>query len=171
MFFIEDNNFLTEQQKNDIDLLLKSGEIPFYMSLEAAKPNDGGINFVHHIVHRDRPEEINSNFYSFFVSILDNFCKKNNLKYSKIHRCAINITLNNGTINKCPIHKDHTFKHNQLLIYLNESNGDTVILDDNNRIFKISEPEKFKGIAFNSLPHYHYFPNKGIRVVAIITFN
>jgi hypothetical protein len=170
MFFIEDKNFLTEEQKDNINLFLKSGEIPFYMSLEAASPNDGGINFVHHIIHRDNPEKINSNLYLLFVSILNNFCKKNNLKYEKIYRCAINITINNGVITKCPIHIDHMFPHNQLLIYLNDTNGDTVILDKNNKTFKISEPEKFKGIAFNSLPHYHYFPNKGIRVVAIITF-
>jgi hypothetical protein len=171
MFFIEDKNFLNQNQINSIQNILKGGDVPFYMSLEAAKPGDGGINFVHHIIHRDSPEKINSPLYDLFVSILNTFCEKNNIKYSKIHRCAINITLNNGVLDRCPIHEDHFFPHNQLLIYLNESDGDTIILNKLGEELQVSKPELYKGIAFNNLPHYHYFPKKGIRVVSVITFS
>jgi len=172
MFFVEDKDFLSNDQKEKIQSILKGGDVPFYMSLEAARPNDGGVNFVHHIIHRDNPDKINSPLYELFVSILNSFCDKNNIKYSKIHRCAINITLNNGVLDKCPIHTDHFFPHNQLLLYLNESDGDTYILNnDEVEVLQVSKPEIYKGIAFNSLPHYHYFPKKGIRAVAVITFS
>ena len=171
MFYIEDKNFVSKEQKEALNGILTGGNCPFYLTLEASVPNDGGINFVHHVIHRDSPEKVNSILHPLFVSILDNFCKNNNLEYSKIHRCAINITINNGNIPKCPTHTDHIFPHNQLLIYLNNSEGDTVILDKNNIVLKISEPELYKGIAFESTPHYHYFPIKGIRIVAIITFS
>lgn len=171
MFFVEDKNFLTNYQKDKIQDLLKGGDVPFYMSLEAAKPGDGGVNFVHHIIHRDSPGQKNSHLYDLFVDILNTFCSKNNIEYNNIHRCAINITINSG-LEKCPIHTDHIFPHKQLLLYLNDSDGDTYVLnEDEIEVLQISKPEKYKGIAFNSLPHYHYFPKKGIRAVAVITFS
>jgi hypothetical protein len=171
MKVFEDKNFLNQQHKDSISNILKGGDVPFYMSLEAAKPGDGGVNFVHHIVHRDNPGQKNSKLYGLFVDILNTFCSKNNIEYKNIHRCAINITINSG-LEKCPIHTDHIFPHKQLLIYLNESDGDTVILkSDEVEVVSVCKPEIYKGIVFDRLPHYHYFPTKGIRAVAIITFS
>lgn len=171
MNIIEDINFLNEEQKSKINSLFENQITPFYLSKDAAFKNDGGFHFIHHVIHRDRPNELNSDLKDFFVEILNSFCKKNNIKYKNIFRSAINITFNNGAVYKCPVHVDHPFKHKQLLIYLNDSIGDTVILNKKNEPVKIIEPLKFKGIFFESSPHFHYFPIKGIRIVSVTTFN
>lgn len=165
--FIEDNNFLTLEQKQTIEnLFFGNLTVPYYLSLAAVKPNDGGFHFIHQIKHRETGEW--SGLKNLAIDILNSFCKKNNITYNNIFRCAVNITFNNGSVYKCPIHFDHKFNHNQLLIYLNDAVGDTVILDDDKNV--IISPEKFKGIYFDNKQHYHYFPIKGIRVVMVFTF-
>jgi len=170
MLFIEDKKFLTKKQKEKIDKMLGGERLPFYLATSATKFSE--FNFVHHVIHRDYPDHNNSDLKDFFIGLLDTFCKKHNITYTKIHRCAINVTFNLGNHSKCDVHEDHNFSHKQLIIYLNKAkNGDTVILDKNKKPFKIVEPEMFKGIMFESTPHYQHFPTQGIRIVSVTTFS
>tara|TARA_R110000796_G_scaffold182528_1_gene299022 strand:+ start:44 stop:559 length:516 start_codon:yes stop_codon:yes gene_type:complete len=171
MFFIEDNKFLTKKQKNKIEKMLGGEQLPFYIAPCSTTEDTNDVSFVHHVIHREYPDEDNSDLKDFFVELLDTFCKKHKITYTKIHRCAINTTFNTG-VEKCGIHTDHDFPHNQLIIYLNEAeNGDTVILDKEKKPFKVVKPERFKGICFQNTSHYHYFPTKGIRIVSVVTFS
>ena len=46
-------------------------------------------------------------------------------------------------------HRDHTFPHRQVIIYLNKSKGgSTVILSEKHKILKTIEPKQFKMISF-----------------------
>jgi hypothetical protein len=168
MFFIEDIDFLSQSQKNKIEDIFKNQNTPFYFTNDAAKIGDGCSHFLHHVI---RDGEKNSSMVPMFVDILDTFCKKHNITYTKIHRCAVNVTFNVGK-SKTEPHVDHTFPHKQLIVYLNQpEGGDTIILNDNNTPFKIVSPEKWKGIMFDSNPHYQHFPMTGIRIITIITFS
>ena len=91
-------------------------------------------------------------------------------KIKNIFRCAINTTFFNGKVDRVPAHVDHNYKHRQLLLYLDDSSGETVILDKKNKPYKIVRPEKFKAVSFDSVPHYHYFPINSVRRVVVYTF-
>jgi hypothetical protein len=62
-----------------------------------------------------------------------------------------------------------------MLIYLNQpedKESKTVILDKmGKKILKEIKPEAYKVICFEDALHYMYFPKKGIRMIAITTFN
>ena len=177
MFYVEDNNFLTTEQIGFIDNIFISRQMPFYYQPDSVKGDK--ISFLAHVI-KDRPEfsepgkQINSfEYYSLFKDILITFCTKNKINFKEILRIAVNITFNNGA-EKCPVHKDHEYPHNQLLLYLNEpldKQSKTVILDDNEQtILKEITPERFKGVCFENKPHYHHYPKMGERIVAVYTF-
>ena len=170
MFYKESNKFLSNEQKQYLNLFCsKQSSIPFYWKPDAAQENDNGHHFIHHIINKDTGYHSNPN-QKYFENILNNFAKEQKFKIKEIFRCAINYTFYNGKIDRVPTHIDHNYKHKQLLIYLNDATGDTVILDKNNKPLKIIKPELFKGVAFDNFPHYHYFPINGIRKVLVYTF-
>lgn len=175
-YFVEDKSFLTVDQKNYISNIFQNMITPFYFEQAAVNDNDNGAHFVHHAIQRasnnaEEPGVVNSNEAKFFKSVLDSFCLKNNIKYKTIYRAALNITFSNNLLEKVAEHTDHDFFHRQLLVYLNDSDGDTVILDYEDNIFKSIPPEKYKGIMFDSIKHYHFFPKKNRwRSVMVITF-
>ena len=167
MFFKESKTFLSEKQKNFIDSF---SFMPFYWRANAAAEDDGGHHFIHYIINKDKGYYNKHNNQNEFFEILKSFSKEQNIKIKEIFRCALNITFFNGKIDKVPVHTDHIYKHKQLLIYLDDSFGDTVVLDKKNKPLKIIKPERFKGVCFDNLPHYHYFPINGVRKVIVYTF-
>ena len=170
-YFKEDNNFLKTSQKHFIENTLISDKLPLYFNKESTV-GDSNIFFCH--IVKQRPEyggEWNSNIKDYFIDILNTFCNKNNIKYKEILRCAVNMTIKTND-KKCPVHKDHQFNHKQLLIYLNnpeDKKSHTVLLKDN-KIYKKVKPEQFKGVCFDNIEHYHYYPQKGYRFVLVYTF-
>ena len=178
LFFIEDNNFLSFEQKEFINgTVLSPNSFPFYYSSHAVRPGDNNP-VLSHIVKvrpeiREKGETYNSYTGHVFEDMLMTFCKKNNIAVKESLRIAVNFTYNNGTIS-CPIHLDHEFPHKQLLIYLNDpldKQAKTVILDkDKKTILKEITPEQYKGVCFNDKPHYLYYPKIGERIVAVFTF-
>ena len=169
MIFIQDDSFLTDDQKKKLDKIFKHGNnFPFYLADHAAQLGDGGYHFIHRISLPEK--EKSSPFYPTAKAILKTFCTKHRIQLSRIYRCAINITFSNGFVYKCPIHSDHTFFHKQLLLYLDDAEGDTVILNEKKEPFKIIEPKKYRGVYTPRSPHYHYFPMRGIRRVMVFTF-
>ena len=175
MFFVEDNNFLTEYQKNYIDKFILGPNFPFYWSDWAVKPNDGIFNFTHKILERPEKrkegEYFNSNQGIEFVNIFETFCKKNNIKYKEILRICVNLNLNIG-IEKAEVHKDHLYDYKHLIVYLNEfEEGETYLFDDDKKtITKTIKPKKYKGVAFDSCWHSASPPKKGRRVIIVYTF-
>jgi len=177
MFYVEDNNFLTQQQMEFINNIFVDKQMPFYYQQDSVKGDN--VSFLANII-KDRPEfskdktNVNSHiYYPPFRDILISFCKKNKIMFNEILRIAVNITYNNGA-ETCPIHNDHDYPHKQLLLYLNnplDKQSKTVVLDDDKKtILKEIIPERFKGICFDNKPHYHHYPKMGERIVAVYTF-
>ena len=177
MFYIEDKKFLIGRLKKFIKDVFMGDNFPFYI-LKNAATKDGCDILTHIIKHRVESinigdPEFNSSFYPDALNIVNSFFNKNKIKFKKILRIAFNLTYNNG-FDKCGIHEDHSYPHKQLIIYLNDvldKNSKTIILDKNKKKFKEINPEKYKGVCFDSHLHYHYFPKKGKRIVLVTTFN
>ena len=179
MFLIEDNNFLNKDQKDHIDNVVLGCYFPWFFQKISVYPSEHSLpknnnSFLGHIVLR-RPEErskdeyFNSTESEFCVDVLNTFCKKNNIEYKEILRITYNLTFNNGS-SKCDLHEDHPYPHKQLIVYLNECDKKLcTVIKNKNKEIKI-EPKKFKGVCFESKPHYAFFPKKNERVTLIITF-
>jgi len=177
MYYVEDNDFLTKEQKEYSDNIITGGVIPYFHNSSSVHGVDN-YSFLTHVVikrrhERTTPNEINSPQWEFMKSLLDSFCSNNDIQYNEVLRCAINYTYNNGAEHS-PIHVDKEDEHKQLLIYLNDpqdKESHTVILDDDKRTeLKRIVPEKFKGVCFDAKPHYAIYPKVGHRILVVFTF-
>jgi hypothetical protein len=167
---IEDENFLSEKSKKFIDNVLLGLDFPYYFNYNIDHP----LVYLLH-TFRKAPEERdnepvdNSYHMKDMEYIFNEFCKKNKIKYKEILRCAVNLT-SNVKRGKSDPHNDHDHSHKTLIIYLNNADGNTIILDENNKVYKKVKPKKFKGLYFTYSKHYQYYPKNGTRAVAVYTF-
>lgn len=173
---IEKNNVIHPNDLNIINNLIIDKKVPFMFKNSAiSTSNKKDFYFEHCIIERkevikdqDRYQSIH---YKNFLRVFSYIFSKFKIKEAEIYRAAINLTVNNS-IKKCSIHHDHNYEHKQILIYLNDADkkSKTVILNKKNKKLKEVTPKKNKGIFFDYLPHYHFFPTKGYRLVLVITF-
>tara|TARA_Y100000004_G_scaffold156535_1_gene181720 strand:+ start:1023 stop:1568 length:546 start_codon:yes stop_codon:yes gene_type:complete len=174
---VEKNNIIHPNDLKIINNLIIDKKLSFVFqnnSVPIFKKKD--FYFEHCIVQRKEttpPDEnrYKSIYYQNFLRIFSYIFSKFKIKEAEIYRAAINLTVNNSR-KKCPIHYDHNYEHKQILIYLNDcdENAKTVILNKKNKKLKEITPKKNKGVLFDYLPHYHFFPKKGYRLVMVITF-
>ena len=141
MFFIEDNDFLTDEHKEVIELTQRSEGISYFYqrSFEPLFYKDLTHTLLCHILFY-RPEQkdamgvrsyYNSDYAKVFEDMLFTFCNRNQITCTEVIRGAINLTYNNGQ-EKCFPHVDYHEYHKQLIIYLNDpqdKEAHTVIMD------------------------------------------
>jgi len=173
--FIEDKNFLTDNDKKYIhENILNLNTLPLYWNDRTGPaPTDNQPFLSHVLIARDRNEKI-SPHTDFFINVLNTFCKKNKIKIEKIFRGCINLTFtlaSNIKNTKGIIHKDHNFPHKQFILYLNNSDGRTILLK-NKKPWKKIKPHMFKAICFDGLnEHYAETPLKNQkRIIVVMTF-
>ena len=170
MKVIEDTNFLSKKSKDFIDNVLLGFNFPYYFNYNI----DHSLVYLLH-TFRKAPEERgneplnNSELMPEMENLFKEFCTKNSIKYKEILRCAVNLT-SNVKRGKSDPHNDHDHPHKSLIIYLNNSDGDTILLDKKNKIHRTVKPKKYKGLYFSYCKHYQYYPKNGIRGVAVYTF-
>jgi hypothetical protein len=166
---IEDKNFLSSIEKHYINTeIINNDSFPFYWNENQV--NNDNLPFLFHLIKSRNNDLINSNTFYFFEQILNNFCKKYNIKYNKILRACINLTFLNKK-NIGTIHKDHEFPHKQLIIYLNNSDGNTYLYDENKKLVKKIIYKQYKIICFDNCFHAAGFPKSKRRLICVITFN
>ena len=177
MFLIQDDDFLTQEQKYFIDNIVLSANFPYYLN-KSSVGNDGNKYLSHSILKR--PEErkndedmFSSPYANHAIEIFKTFIIKNKINTQELLRCTFNLCFK--TNNKdCTIHTDHDYDHKQLIIYLNDpmdKTSKTVLLDNTRKkILHKLTPKQYKGVCFESCPHYFSFPKKDIRVVLVYTF-
>tara|TARA_B100001063_G_C16502383_1_gene422707 strand:+ start:50 stop:583 length:534 start_codon:yes stop_codon:yes gene_type:complete len=173
---IVDKNFLTQEQKDFINDNILSTYFPYYLNSSSVSGDNN--KFASHIILR-RPEDrkdgetFASDYWEPVVDIFKTFINKHNIDYKEMLRCSVNLTFKTNSVTS-PIHRDHEYDHKNLLVYITDcvdKDAKTVLLDDNEeKITHESIPEKYKGLCFDGVPHYHYYPKKDIRVVLVYTF-
>lgn len=174
--FIEDRNFLSDEQKLFIDNVVLGANFPFYWNDSAThEPDDCGF-LIHTLLNRPEARQngetgINSDYHNYFMEMFDCFCRKNNIAYKEVLRIAVNMTMHNGE-ELSPVHIDHNFPHNQCLMYLNDSPTSltTILEEDGKTVWKEVKAEKFKAVCFPDRQHFVHLPKEGRRVVAVYTF-
>lgn len=150
-----------------------SDNFPWF--LEVTTNNEYGKFFFSHIIVK-RPDKkipvskINSNYFDSTINVLNQIVEHNDLNVNSFLRINVNLTVNHGGGISCSPHYDHDFEHKNLLIYLNESSGPTVVIDSENKNKEYFHPKKDVIITFEG-EHYHYQPNVGEkRVVLVATY-
>ena len=176
MKIIVDENFLSEKNKKFIEETVLSNNFPFYLNNKTTRFDDN--KFFSHVIIK-RPEErkeneslFNSPYANEFIDIFKSFIVKNKINTEEILRGSVNLTFRTFE-NKCSVHEDHAYPHKQLLIYLNnckDKEAKTVLLNNVGKIIHKITPEQYKGVCFDSCPHYMIFPKRDIRAVMIFTF-
>jgi hypothetical protein len=178
MFLKQNKKFLSKDNITFIEKYLFDINFPYYHQPFSVNKETKDL-WLSHLVLR-RLEETNNLtnvinttefIYNQSLDILNNYCKAVNEKPYFFTRIAYNLTFNNNN-EKCDIHKDHDYPHKQIIIYLNDCDkyAKTCILNENEELIKEIIPEKYKGICFGDLPHYHFFPKSGIRLVLVATY-
>lgn len=183
MFFYESDDFITEPQKDLIGFSFsQEGDFPFYYTRGSVNVEDGASFLCHTLITRIEERErvgnveelgYNSPNTNFYLDIARNLLNKAGLDEPKEWlRAAVNLTYNHE-VRKSLVHEDHEFPHRQILIYLNDcvdKGATTVFLDkDGNKVKEVA-PKQFKGLIFDSVPHYMTYPKEGSRIVAVFTF-
>ncbi len=131
-------------------------------------------------------EQLRSPLYNFFKNIVFEFLDSKNIEYGEVMRACLNLQYAHVLPHTDP-HIDSYEDHYVVLIYLNDSNGDTIIYNETSDIskypgpvlpyeheHKVKEyinPEKGKIVCFDG-KHYHanYFPDVG-RLRLVCVFN
>ena len=170
MFFIEDN-ILNESEKKYINDTILNSDFPFFLS-KSQVDGDNRPFFSHIILMRPEDRKPGQSFNSstgiFFEDILKRFCSKHEIVLNEFLRCCINISFSLGETSS-EIHRDHDYDHKQAILYLNDTDGDTILIEKNNKETHV-KPEKYKMICFEDKPHYMNYPTKGYRAVVVFTF-
>jgi len=127
--FGDNISWLYNQQSNDI-LDVKTSKyqlLPLYYHNVLQRTENGGKLESSY----DLESRIRSAGYPRFKSVLDEIFSFNDIEVDCYHRIAVNSCCNassdNGSVIKSPIHVDHLFEHQQMLIYLTTSSAPTNI--------------------------------------------
>jgi hypothetical protein len=91
--------------------------------------------YLHNVLQRpetnsgpnDIESRIRSGAYARFKIVIDEIFDANGIKVDHYHRISVNSCCNVNKSVQSPIHVDHTFEHNQMLIYLTDSSAPTNI--------------------------------------------
>tara|TARA_R110000803_G_scaffold146_1_gene583 strand:+ start:1524 stop:2108 length:585 start_codon:yes stop_codon:yes gene_type:complete len=188
-------NFLNKKELNIVNNEILKQDFPWYTNDAFANNSALTTKFPllsHTLIKRcdDGQEPVpNSDYYSLFKEIVKRFCKKHKIKFNKFTRASLNLTFCNTKHPFISPHSDHFFKHNLLIIYLNNSSGNTLIFDrkykKGNSCIDISAPESKKlkvikkikpeqgkvfvcdGSYFHS---YEFCKHDETRIVGVFTF-
>jgi hypothetical protein len=110
--------------------------------------------FVHTFYNENKKISNNCHLVDF---LYNKFCEKTNLKFKSILRCRLN--LQNKQLLKFKNyfntpHIDSDISHKVLLYYPNDTDGDTLIFNNNFEIIKRVEPKKGRFLLFEG-HNYH----------------
>jgi len=146
----------------------------FLWHIELSTDNAGKLFFSHCVLARPeekfRVSKSNSNYFDTVIEILNQIIEYNNLKVNCFMRINFNFSFNQGGGPNCSPHYDHDFPHKNLLVYLNQATGPTVVINSEDETQEYFYPKEDAIITFEG-KHYHYQPNIGNnRVVLVATY-
>ena len=163
----EYNNFLNASYFKEISNLLCSSSFAWYYNKNiSSKENDNNINehgFSHWIVNQKNPNAMTP-YRDYFMPLL--LMIQDCVKKDKILRARADMTMVSTEKFIHDWHKDFDYENTATILYINETDGETVILE--NEIKKIVKPEVNKLVVFNgNLVHTGHSPIKHKRRILI----
>ena len=163
--------------------LVSSMDFAWYWNHDSVKDDEGNdyvdsIPFFNHTLIRrpmEGPEYVvypkpNSQYVDIASLLIKQILQANNISLNCVYRASFNLTLPHLSkhLHVRP-HLDHYIPHKNLLVYLNDVDGDTVLCDDSDNDLSSESPREDKAIIFEGR-HYHYMPTTSRRLVFVCTF-
>jgi len=148
---------------------------PWYWNSSIGTPHlntDGYHNLGHYgHVFLERPEQVKnkiprqtSEHLDKISEIIVEILEFNNIEVNSFIRISANCVHPSNEILKSTPHVDHEFDHKNILLYLTNAGGYTVVNDE------IFDPNEDDVILFGGEMHYMQTPQKDRRVVLVATF-
>jgi hypothetical protein len=158
------DDLFTEQETNEYEKLITEWNFPWHLREQTCAGNEKDFGFMIHSFYS--PETEASAWCSIAVQILQKFVAKTNTNYQQMIRANANLVHKTNYQNHSIIHTDNPNPHHVLLYYVNNSDGDTVILENQNIVKKIS-PKKGRFFLFDGSINHAIFPcvNNDKRIV------
>ena len=133
---IINDNVISNHYQNIIDAEILSGSNwPWFFN--KISTTEKFPFFSHALIKRSKNEEVetndaNSQAFDFFKDILDTFCLINGIRYNRILRSSLNMSLPSSKYEYTDPHVDHHIPHVVVLMYLNDCNetGNTIIFEE-----------------------------------------
>ena len=151
--FIYDDNFLTEEEIIEIDKNYFSPEKSWtyfpgtqsepgheYKFEEGNSMVDFPVKDVAYFscfqIGNTEGIKYNHKVSPIFISLIDKFCKKHKIEYSKVIRMKFNMTLRSDYDSHMYPHVDDMNDHYVFLYYVNDSDGDTFVFNEKAELSK-----------------------------------
>ena len=134
--FIEDPDGVDDDGKDKITKLIQTEEMPFFWT--HISTSEFFPKYAHGLIKRPSADhdfdatiepEIVSPFYQFFEKYIKKFCLRNGIYFENIFRAIVNATHYIPDQNHTDPHIDFTKNHLVMIMYLNDSTGNTIIFD------------------------------------------
>lgn len=148
------NKIINKSKINDIYELCNDCNFPYYWSENIIDSNQlkkqyGG--FTHNLFKENK---IYSNVFNIFFDLTKEIFEKENIVIKSLFRLQVNlllnININNDELNNA-IHQDIDLpNYKSLVYYINDSDGDTIIFNDNKGILESISPIAGNYVIFNS---------------------
>lgn len=140
--FIYDDDFLTEDEKSQVEKMFWQPNMPWniFMSTQNNEVDHAGVvdTMVKDVPYFSTSPIENNNTLSEYI--INKFCLKHNIKYEKISRIKFNIQPSVQDQYTLYPHVDTAFDHLVFLYYVSDSDGDTILYNEKFTGEKITTP-------------------------------
>ena len=167
------DDIISPKLANHIDFFLKSSRLPFtYAENGTFSVGDAKSTFKPVMGMKYLPDSpyANPTFY-LVLQVLYEFCSKKDIMVENLFRVSSYLDFpTKESILDLPPHIDQSFPHWVCLYYINDSDGDTVFFDKNNKEIKRVSPKKGR-IAFFDGSIYHCGSTPSNIPRAVVNYN
>jgi len=161
---------------DELYAIVTTNEFPWYFLPRTVKnpdPYDKQIfNEYDHLTHVfiiDKTK--NSEYMSIPIKMLDVFSEKSGIKFNTILRVQSNLILEKKFNKPSAPHIDCDDKHYVLLIYLNDSDGDTILFNDNMEEIKRITPKRGRFVLFDGSIKHSVIPPINTKHRIVFNYN
>jgi hypothetical protein len=166
------DNIISKELENFIEDLLLRRSIPYNYAQNITDSNNNleySPGFVYNFYHKENNPLILPHAFTL-LQVLYSFVKTKNIKILDIFSCRSFLHIPTIKKEKNQIHTDMDYPHWVCLYYVCDSDGDTILFDDNQNEIKRITPKKGRIVFFDgSIPHCSSRPTTKHR--SIINFD
>jgi hypothetical protein len=161
------DDLLDEKEITFYENFFNQVNFPYFYKRGTTIENNDFPVVSHSFLNEGKPS---SEFLILATSLFRVFLEKSNTKYTNLIRAQVNLSFAITSETHSTPHVDSDNPHHVLICYLNGSDGNTVMFE-NEKIIKEIEPKKGRFILFDgSIKHAHY-PCKKNKTRMVMNYN
>ncbi|CAB5221133.1 hypothetical protein UFOVP240_87 [uncultured Caudovirales phage] len=143
------DNLLEEDHVKRVRDTLISPSFPWYYQPTTVYGENDTPSLCHNFEDINAPHIHRSAFYSFPTTLLDLFSISTGYEIEKVIRIRANLVLPTNIVDMTLPHVDYPDKHHVILYYVNDTDGNTVFLNEDESIRQEVEPKAGRFAIFD----------------------